>query len=107
MSELVERLTAKSKQIKAKRTVIMAKLLELESSFAEALDGLTVYGQSTSVRIEDISPDDWIYGYLSFYQSKLNVGYRSTEDDFHDSMRGVPEEYQTITTKPLSQCSAE
>ncbi|MGK5090605.1 abortive infection family protein [Deltaproteobacteria bacterium TL4] len=51
-----------------------------------------------------IGPDDWVYGYLSFSSGELKVVYRSTEDDFHDAMSQVPEEYQSYQSKSIHSC---
>lgn len=105
MTGLIEKIKIRSSSIKEQRNNFLSKLLELNEILAESLNGIDVWARSGKESLEMIGPDDWIYGYLSFSLSKLEVLYRSTEDDFHDAMSQVPEEYQAYKSKSISSCS--
>lgn len=107
MSALIEKIKNRSENIKNQRNTFLSKLEELNNTLSESLSGVDVWAQSAQETLEMTGPDDWIYGYLSFSEGMLKVVYRSTEDDFHDTMSQVPEEYQTIQTKSIKSCPVE
>jgi hypothetical protein len=105
VTALIDKIKSRSSSIKEQRNVFISKLIELNDALAESLHGIDVWARSAQETLEMIGPDDWIYGYLSFSQGKLEVVYRSTEDDFHDAMNQVPEEYQSYQSKSINSCS--
>ncbi|MFY0667258.1 MAG: abortive infection family protein [Alteromonas stellipolaris] len=107
MSSLIEKIKNRSESIKNQRNAFVSKLEELNNTLSETLSDIDVWAQSEQKTLKMIGPDDWIYGHLSFSEGALKVVYRSTEDDFHDSMNQVPEEYQTVQTKNIKSCPIE
>lgn len=105
MIGLIEKIRSRSSSIKERRNTFISKLIELNDILAEALDGIDVWAQSGKESLEMTGPDDWIYGYLTFSEGRLEVLYRSTEDDFHDAMSQFPEEYHSYQSKSINSCS--
>lgn len=104
MAGLLEKIKSRSSNIKEQRGTFVSKLVELNETLSESLNGIDIWAQSGKKTLEMIGPDDWIYGYLSFGNGELKVVYRSTEDDFHDAMSQVPEEYQSYQSKSIHSC---
>jgi len=104
MSFSVEWIKAKSNKIKENRKHFFDKLIQLQDILSNSLDGIEVFARSDKVTLEMLSEDDWIYGYLSYSNGKLEVAFRSTEDDFIDSMKNVPSEYWNYDVKELDAC---
>lgn len=104
MAALIEEIKSRSSSINAQRNVFLLKLERLNSTLAESLNGIDLYARSAKESLEIIGVDDWIYGYLVFSQGRLEVRYRSTEDDYQDFMNQVPEEYQSYQSKELKLC---
>jgi hypothetical protein len=100
----IERIRAKSTHVKASRKCFYKKLEELQKILADVLSNIEVYAQSQNVTLETISPDDSVYGHLYFSQGKLKIAYRSTEDDFIDSMNNVSNEDWSYDVKDLTGC---
>lgn len=96
MENLIETIKAKSAQIKEKRQQFLAKLLDLQKSLASAIEDVSIYAQSKSVELQTIGPDDWVYGHLTYGNGMIQIAYRSTEDDYIESMHCVLEEYSQI-----------
>lgn len=107
MSSPLERLRSKSNILKSKRSVVLAKLFELEKSLTDAFEGLKIYGQSKDATLSQEDRDDWTYGHLYFSNGELKLAYRSTQEDYFDAMNKVPEEHQGYSIKHISMCSAE
>ncbi|GHX43294.1 hypothetical protein VCSRO108_3338 [Vibrio cholerae] len=107
MSQLLEKIKGQSSRIKEKRDEVLKKLEKLEEALTESLDGIDIWARSTQETLQTVGPDDWVYGYLQFSNGKLKVAYRSTEDDFVDSMNQVPEDYQSFKYKSIKSCSVE
>ncbi|EGR1514284.1 MULTISPECIES: abortive infection family protein [Vibrio] len=107
MSQLLEKIKGQSSRIKEKRAEVLKKLEKLEEALTESLDGIDVWARSAQETLQMIGPDDWVYGYLQFSDGELEVAYRSTEDDFVDSMNQVPEDYQSFKCKSIKSCSVE
>lgn len=105
MTNLIEKIKSKSSSIKQHRNAFISKLVELNNTLAESLNGIQVWAQSANESLEMIGPDDWIYGYLAFSQGELKVLYRSTEDDYHDAMNQAPDVYQSYRIKSINSCS--
>ncbi|MED5523690.1 MAG: abortive infection family protein [Pseudomonadota bacterium] len=105
MTGLIEKIKSRSSSIKERRNTFLSKLVELNDALAESLNGIDVWARSAKKSLEMIGPDDWIYGYLSFSEGRIEVVYRSTEDDFHDAMSQVPEEYESYQSKSINSCS--
>lgn len=105
MSGLIEKIKSRSSNIKEQRNAFTIKLEELNNTLTESLNGIDVWAQSAQETLEMIGPDDWIYGHLTFSKGNLEVTYRSTEDDFHDSMNQVPVEYVSYQSKSIKSCS--
>jgi len=101
---LIEKIHSRSSNIRDQRDAFVSKLVELNKTLSEALNGIDVLAKSGKESLEMIGPDDWIYGYLSFSSGELKVVYRSTEDDFHDAMSQLPEEYQSYQSKSIRSC---
>lgn len=104
MSGLLEKIKRRSSNIKEQRDAFVSKLVELNETLSESLDGIDVWAQSGKESLQMIGPDDWVYGYLSFSNGELKVTYRSTEDDLDDTMNQVPEEYQSYKSKNIQSC---
>jgi hypothetical protein len=98
---------AKASIIKAKRGEVYKKLLEFESELEEALRDIPLYAQSSSITLDSVGPDDSIYGYLCWSSGKLAIAYRSTEQDFEDSINNQYEEDKTYSVKSLASSSIE
>jgi len=94
LSKLIKNFKNRSSSIKKQEKIFTSKIIDLDNSLTEALEGIEIYAKSEEKILEKTGPDDWIYGYLSFKEGKIQIEYRSTEDDFHDAMHQVPEEYQ-------------
>lgn len=107
MSQLLEKIKGQSSRIKEKRDEVLKKLEKLEEALTESLDGIDIWARSTQETLQTVGPDDWVYGYLQFSNGELKVAYRSTEDDFVDSMNQVPEDYQSFKYKSIKSCSVE
>ncbi|ARD43532.1 abortive infection family protein [Colwellia sp. PAMC 21821] len=107
MSSLIEQIKNRSDNIKSQRTTFVSKLEELDNVLSKALSGIDAWAYSKTENLEMVGPDDWIYGHLSFGEGALKVVYRSTEDDYHDNITGVPEERQTLQTKSIKSCPIE
>lgn len=107
MTSLIEQIKSRSDNIKSQRSTFVSKLEELNNVLSKTLSGIDAWAYSESETLAMIGPDDWIYGHLSFSQGVLKVLYRSTEDDFQDSMDRVPEEHQTLKTKSIKSCPIE
>ena len=103
----MDKIKNRSSNIKVQRNTFLSKLEELNSTLAESLSEIEVWAQSAQETLEMTGPDDWIYGYLTFSDGSLKVTYRSTEDDFHDSMNNVPDEYQSFQSKSIRSCSVK
>lgn len=73
----------------------------------DAFEGLKIYGQSKDVTLSQEDRDDWTYGHLYFSSEELKLAYRTTQEDYFDSMNNVPEEDQGYSIKHISMCSAE
>lgn len=104
MTGLIEKIKSRSSSIKDQRNIFVSKLVELNDTLSQSLEGIDVWAQSGKETLKMIGPDEWVYGYLSFSQGELQVIYRSTEDDFQDAMSQVPEEYQSYQTKKIHSC---
>lgn len=100
----IDRIRAKSAHVKASRKCFYETLEELQKILADALSDIDVYAQSKNVTLETTSPDDSVYGHLYFSQGKLKIAYRTTEDDFNDSMNNVPNEDWSYGVKDLAGC---
>lgn len=105
MTGLIEKIKSRSSNIKEQRKAFVSKLAELNDTLAKSLNGIDVWARSSKETLEMIGPDDWTYGYLSFSKGELEVVYRSTEDDFHDAMNQLPEEYHSYHSKSIYSCS--
>lgn len=105
MTGLIEKIKIRSSNIKEQRENFVSKLVELNDTLAECLDGVDVWARSSKELLEMIGSDDWIYGYLSFSEGELEVVYRSTEDDFFDAMNQLPEEHHSYESKSINSCS--
>lgn len=105
MTDLIEKIKIRSLNIKEQRGKFVSKLVELNATLSESLNGVDVWARSSKESLEMIGPDDWIYGYLSFSEGELEVVYRSTEDDLFDTMNKVPEEHRSYKTKSINSCS--
>jgi len=103
----IDRIRAKSAHVKESRQRFYEKLAGLEKTLVEALSDIDVYAKSKSATLETISPDDSVYGYLYFNQGELKIAYRTTEDDFSDSMDNVPQEHQVYSIRDLAGCPIE
>lgn len=103
----MEKISAKSSQIKKKRETLMDKIKEIQEVLNESVSGINIYGQSANVTLEPIGEDDEFYGHLFYSDKKLYVAFRSTEDDFNDSMDNIPEALQSMQTKTLNEISAD
>lgn len=95
MVGLVERIKGRSSRIKAQRNAFVSKLVKLNETLSEALEGIDVWAQSGQESLEMIGPDDWVYGCLSFSNKGLEVVYKSTEDDFYEAVSQVPIEHKS------------
>ncbi|MEP1446270.1 MAG: abortive infection family protein [Paraglaciecola sp.] len=107
MQGLIEKIKSRSSNIKDQRRTFVAKLEELNNTLVESLNGIDVWAESLKDTLETIGPDDWVYGSLTFSNGELKVTYRTTEDDFHDSMNMIPPEYQSYKHKSINSCSIE
>ncbi|KAB1181770.1 abortive infection family protein [Photobacterium damselae] len=107
MSQLLEKIKGQSSRLKEKRAEVLIKLEKLEDALTESLEGIDIWARSVQETLQMIGPDDWIYGYLQFSDGKLMVAYRSTEDDFADSMNQLPDDYQSFQYKSIKSCSIE
>ena len=107
MSSNIEKIRSRGDKIREYRNTFISKLEELSNTLSESLMDIDIWAESSKVTLEMTGPDDWIYGHLRFSQGKIEVVYRSTEDDFHDAMSRVPQEYLSFNTKSLKSCSIE
>lgn len=107
VSSLIEKIKNRSENIKNQRNTFVTKLEELNNILSESLSEIDLWAQSAKETLQMIGPDDWIYGHLSFSDGKLEVVYRSTEDDFHDSLNQIPDEYQIVQSKSIKSCPIE
>jgi len=107
VSSLIEKIKNRSDNIKSQRNTFVSKLEELNNVLSKKLSGIDVWAHSSSETLEMYGPDHKIYGNLSFSEGVLKIFYRSTEDDIHDAMNHIPEEYQTIQTKSIKSCPIE
>lgn len=103
----IERIKAKCSTIKAKRLQFYEKLEELQNALREAAVDVDVYARSENSNLGSIGPDEWVYGYLSFGKGELTVAYRTTDEDFSDSIAKIPDEYRSYNIKELSVCPIE
>lgn len=100
----MESIKSKVELVKKSRNSVQSKLLDLENSLKNAFDGLSFSAQSSTITLQQTNPDDYIYGYLSFYEGTINIAYRSTDNDFSDAMNRVPEEFQAYQVQHISVC---
>lgn len=92
---ILERIEYKSKNLHSKRSTILSHITQVESKLNEYLSGLPIYARSKEITFEHTSEDGGIYGYIIFSEGKINIKYRSTDDDFEDYYNKVPGEFRT------------
>lgn len=107
MSLLIEKIRSRSDKIREQRNAFISKLEELEKILSESLKDIDIWAQSSKKSLEMISVDEWAYGYLSFSGGKLEVIYRTTQDDLHDSIEQTPEDFQYFKSKSIRSCPVE
>lgn len=107
MVSSIDRIIAKSAQIKESRQCFYEKLEGLEKTLVESLSDIDVYAKSKSTTLVTISPDDAVYGYLYFNQGELKIAYRTTEEDYFDSIDNISQEDQRYKIRGLSGCPIE
>lgn len=105
MADLIEKIKARSLNIKKQREKFVSKLVELNDTLSESLNGIDVWARSSKEILEMTGPDDWVYGYLSFSEGELEIVYRSTEEDLIDTINKVSEEHRSYKTKSIKSCS--
>ena len=103
----IEQIKAKCSTIKAKRVQFYEKLEELQNALRDALVGVDVYAQSEDSNLGSQGPDEWVYGHISLSKGELTVAYRTTDDDYGDSMANTPDEYRSYHIKEFSVCPIE
>jgi hypothetical protein len=106
MAGILDKIKGRSAIIKEQRGTILSKLVDLGDALSESLAGIDVYAESPFETLEMIGPDDWVYGALSFGQGGLRISYRTTEDDFHDSMTQLEPVDQSYDVKSIKSCPA-
>ena len=97
----IDRIRAKIAKLKKSRKCFYKIFEEIQRTLADALSDIDVYVESKKVTLETISPDDSVYGHLYFSQGKLQIAYRTTEDDINDFMDHVPNDYWSYDVKDL------
>jgi archaellum biogenesis ATPase FlaH len=106
MAGILDKIKGRSAIIKEQRGTSISKLVDLGDALSESLAGIDVYAESPFETLEMIGPDDWVYGALSFGQGGLRISYRTTEDDFHDSMTQLEPIEQSYDVKSIKSCPA-
>jgi hypothetical protein len=107
VSTSLNRLEHKVGSLKSKRSELVKKLFDLEQSLTAIFDGLDIQAYTKDVTLEIHSPDETTYGHLYFSDSAIKVAYRTSEEDFHDAMQGIPSDQQGYGIKHISLVAAE
>lgn len=106
MSISIELLKSKSQIILKKRAHVKEKLEIFEKSLAETFADLPIAASSKDIKLDFITPDDYIYGHLFFKYGELSVCSRSTEKDLEEAFDGYGTE-KSFSVKSLFECSSE
>lgn len=107
MSTSLDRLKHKAGSLKSKRSTLVNKLFELEESLAVIFDGLDIQAYTKDVTLEVHSPDETTYGHLYFSDGAIKVAYRTSQEDYHDAMQGIPADEQGYGVRHISLVQAE
>jgi hypothetical protein len=105
MSDMMNTLRARKKEREARNDQLRTILREFEARLRDAAGEKDVHGRSEQCVLEEYGDGDGYYGFLTF-DGKLQVAYRSTEDDFNDLHNDDlhPGAEPTFTVIDLERC---
>lgn len=101
----IEALRAKKEKVQEKRKNLIDRFHNIEEELRSVFSDMEIFASGTDVNLEQTGEDDWTYGHLSFYNGRLYVGFRSTEEDYYHSVNHLGEDEHTYTMKLIADCT--
>jgi len=65
-------------------------------------EGMDIQAYTKDVTLEMISADETTYGHLYFSDSAIKLAYRTSEEDYHDAMQGIPVDEKGYSIRHIS-----
>lgn len=100
----IEALRAKKERVQEKRKNLLERFHDIEEELRSVFSDLEIFASGTDVNLEQTGEDDWTYGHLSFYNGRLYVGYRTTEEDYYHSANHLGEDEHTYSMSLIAEC---